>query len=115
MKGGEDSLALRQSALLRLSAAIAAAHSEPEVCRAVVAGLHDEALGYDFLGVFLREPVTGDRVLGAAVGWADIPPDMRVPRGQGLSARPIEDGRFLLCCLRFHCSILSLHERYSVS
>ena len=56
-------------------------------------GLHDEALGYAFLGVFLLDPATGDRVLGAAVGWADIPPDMRVPRGQGLSSRPIEDGQ----------------------
>jgi PAS domain S-box-containing protein len=59
----------------------------------VVAGLHDEALGYDFLGVFLLDQASGDRVLGAAVGWADIPADMRVPRGQGLSARPLEDGR----------------------
>jgi PAS domain S-box-containing protein len=59
----------------------------------VVDGLHDEALGYAFLGVFLLDPATGDRVLGAAVGWADIPPDMRVPRGQGLSSRPIEDGQ----------------------
>ena len=58
----------------------------------MVDGLHDEALGYDFLGVFLLEPESGDRVLGAAVGWADIPPDMRVRRGQGLSARPVEDG-----------------------
>ena len=59
----------------------------------MVAGLHDEALGYDFLGVFLLDQASGDRVLGAAVGWADIPADMRVPRGQGLSARPLEDGR----------------------
>ena len=56
-------------------------------------GLHDEALGYDFLGVFLLDPATGDRVLGAAVGWADIPADMRVPIGQGLSARPLQDGQ----------------------
>ena len=91
--GGEESLALRQSALLRLSAAIAAAHSEKEVCRAVVDGLHDEALGYAFLGVFLLDPATGDRVLGAAIGWDDIPPDMRVPKGQGLSSRPVEDGK----------------------
>ncbi|HEY9385259.1 MAG TPA: response regulator [Gemmatimonadales bacterium] len=72
---------------------MAASHSEQDVCRAVVAGLHDEALGYDFLGVFLLDQASGDRVLGAAVGWADIPADMRVPRGQGLSARPLEDGR----------------------
>ena len=59
----------------------------------MVDGLHDEALGYAFLGVFLLDPATGDRVLGAAIGWDDIPPDMRVPKGQGLSARPVEDGQ----------------------
>jgi len=58
-----------------------------------VDGLHDEALGYDFLGVFLLDPESGDRVLGAAIGWADIPSDMRVPPGKGLSARPVADGR----------------------
>ena len=63
------------------------------MCRAVVDGLHDEALGYDFLGVFLLDPASGDRVLGAAVGWADIPADMRVPAGRGLSARPLADGQ----------------------
>ncbi|HSR14498.1 MAG TPA: GAF domain-containing protein, partial [Gemmatimonadales bacterium] len=59
----------------------------------MVDGLQDEALGYDFLGVFLVDPATGDRVLRAGVGWADLPPDMRVPPGQGLSARPLADGQ----------------------
>jgi hypothetical protein len=59
----------------------------------VVDGLRDEALGYDFLGVFLLDPATGDRVLKAGVGWADLPPDMRVPAGRGLSARPLADGQ----------------------
>jgi PAS domain S-box-containing protein len=63
------------------------------VCQAVVDGLRDEALGYDFLGVFLLDQATGDRVLQAGVGWADLPPDMRVPPGQGLSARPLADGQ----------------------
>ena len=89
----DDAPRRRQSSLLRLSAAIASAQTETEVCAAVVDGLHDEALGYAFLGVFLLDPATGDRVLGAAVGWADIPAGMRVPRGQGLSARPLEDGQ----------------------
>ncbi|HEU5395332.1 MAG TPA: hypothetical protein VFV36_11115, partial [Candidatus Methylomirabilis sp.] len=71
-----------------MSASIASAHTEREVCHAVVDGLHDEALGYDFLGVFLLDPVSGDRVLGAAIGWADIPSEMRVAPGRGLSARP---------------------------
>ncbi|HLB54731.1 MAG TPA: GAF domain-containing protein, partial [Gemmatimonadales bacterium] len=56
-------------------------------------GLRDEALGYHFLGVFLLDPATGDRVLAAAAGWADVPADMRVPPGRGLSARPIADGK----------------------
>jgi PAS domain S-box-containing protein len=86
-------LARRQSALLRLSASIASAQTEAEVCRAVVDGLHDEAIGYDFIGVFLLDGATGERVLGAAVGWDDIPHGMRIPRGQGLSARPLVDGR----------------------
>jgi PAS domain S-box-containing protein len=89
----DGSLARRQSSLLRLSASIASAHTEREVCHAVVDGLHDEALGYDFLGVFLLDPVSGDRVLGAAIGWADIPSDMRVAPGRGLSARPLTDGK----------------------
>ncbi|MEP6745257.1 MAG: GAF domain-containing protein [Gemmatimonadota bacterium] len=87
-----DHAAHRQAALLRLSTAIAAAESEQEVYSAVVHGLHDEALGYNFLGAFLLDPATGDRVLQASVGWPDVPPDWRVPRGQGLSARAIEDG-----------------------
>jgi len=69
------------------------AQTESEVCQSVVDGLHDEALGYDFLGVFLLDPASGDRVLGAATGWADIPPGMRVSAGKGLSARPLADGR----------------------
>ena len=85
-------LAHRQSALLRLSASIASAQSEAEVCRAVVDGLHDEAIGYDFIGVFLLDVATGERVLGASVGWDDIPPGMRIPAGQGLSSRPLRDG-----------------------
>jgi len=75
-----------------LSAAIASAASETEVCRAAVDGLHDEALGYSFLGVFLIDPASGDRLHVASVGWDDIPADLRLRAGQGLSARPIADG-----------------------
>ncbi|MDH3498462.1 MAG: GAF domain-containing protein, partial [Gemmatimonadota bacterium] len=86
-------LAHRQSALLRLSTGIAAAPSEEAICRAVVEGLQDEALGYDFVGVFLVDEASGDRVMRAGVGWSDIPPDLRLPQGEGLSARPLADGR----------------------
>jgi PAS domain S-box-containing protein len=57
----------------------------------VVEGLREDALGYNFLGVFLLERASGDRVLAAATGWDDVPADMRVAPGQGLSARPLVD------------------------
>ncbi|HET7790810.1 MAG TPA: GAF domain-containing protein [Gemmatimonadales bacterium] len=88
-----DHTARRQAALLRLSTAIAAAEGEAAVYTAMVNGLHDEALGYNFLGAFLLDPGTGDRVLQAAVGWPDVPAGWRVHRGQGLSERALEDGR----------------------
>lgn len=88
-----EQAAHRQAALLRLSASIAAAPDEPEICRAVVEGLRDPALGYDFLGLFLLDPESGERVLCASVGWPDVPANWRVPAGQGLSARPLEDGQ----------------------
>jgi PAS domain S-box-containing protein len=89
----DDSLARRQAALLRLSAELAAALDEDEICRRVVHGLRDEALGYHFVGLFLVDEATGDRVMRAAVGWEDTAAGWRVPKGEGLSARALEDGR----------------------
>jgi PAS domain S-box-containing protein len=88
-----DTLVRRQSALLRLSTAIAAAAGEGDICQAVVEGLQDDSVGYDFVGVFFKEDASGDRILQASVGWSDIPEGMRLPAGQGLSARPIVDGQ----------------------
>jgi len=86
-------MARRQAALLRLTTGIAAATDEAEVYRSMVNGLHDEALGYNFLGAFLLDVTTGDRVLQASVGWPDAPRDWRVHRGQGLSERALQDGQ----------------------
>jgi PAS domain S-box-containing protein len=86
-------LALRQAALLRLGTAIAAAETEPAICRAVVEGLYDEALGYDFLALLLVDGETGDRVLVASAGWAGAPADLRIKPGTGLSERPLLDGK----------------------
>ena len=85
-------MARRQAALLRLTTAIAAATDESEVYRSMVNGLHDEALGYNFLGAFLLDAATGDRVLQTSVGWPDAPHHWRVHAGQGLSERALEDG-----------------------
>ena len=83
----------RQAALLRLSAEIAAAPTEEDICQAVVSGLQDPALGYVFLGVFVLEEATGDRVLHASLGWPDVPLGWRVHAGEGISKRALEDGQ----------------------
>ena len=82
----------RQAALLRLAVDLVAATDEAQVCQRLVDGLHDEALGYDFLGAFLLDD-TGDRVLRASVGWPDVPRAWRVHPGQGLSERAVQDAR----------------------
>ena len=74
----DDGIARRQSALLRLSSAIAAATNEQEICESVVNGLRDDALGYAFLGVFLIDTPTGDRVMVASVGWTAAQPGFRL-------------------------------------
>ena len=86
-------VARRQAALLRLSTAVTGAETEIDVCRAVVEGLYDEALGYDFIALLLVDEETGDRVLVARAGGADVPDGLRIKPGQGLSERPLLDGR----------------------
>ncbi len=88
-RAADSAIERRQSALLRLSTGIAAARDERAICRAVVDGLRDDALGYDFVGVFLLDEGTGDRVMRASVGWDDIPADLRLPAHSGLSGRAI--------------------------
>jgi PAS domain S-box-containing protein len=88
----DTGLARRQAALLRLTTGIVEAEDEAAVYQSVVKGLHDEALGYNFLGVFLHDPESGDRVMQASVGWPDVPHDWRVHRGEGISEQAIQDG-----------------------
>jgi len=87
----QSDLARRLGALLRLSVDIGTAPDEAAICRSVVRGLH-EGLGYDFLGLFLVDPATGDRVLEASVGWPDAPAAFRLPPGEGLSELPLQNG-----------------------
>jgi PAS domain S-box-containing protein len=82
----------RQAGLLRLTTGIVSAHTEDDIYHAMVEGLHDEALGYSFLGAFILEPATGDRVLRASAGWPDVPENWRVHKGEGISERAVEDG-----------------------
>jgi PAS domain S-box-containing protein len=91
--GMGDRARRRQAALLRLSTEIAAAPDEDRICHAVVHGLRDQHIGYSFVGLFLVDEATGDRVMRAAVGWSGIPDGWRVPAGEGLSARALKDGK----------------------
>jgi PAS domain S-box-containing protein len=49
------------------------AQDEREICARVVNGLHDPALGYDRLSLFMLNESTGERVLQASAGWKDVP------------------------------------------
>ena len=82
--------AVRQAALLRLSAGLAATLDETQVCRQVVDGLHD-TLGYDFVAIYMRDSATGARVHAASVGFVELPD--RFAPGEGLSERPLLDGQ----------------------
>ncbi len=82
--------AVRQAALLRLSADLGAVLEEREVCQRVVDSLHD-TLGYDFVALLLVDQATGDRVHAASAG--EIEPPARIAPGDGLSERPLLDGQ----------------------
>jgi signal transduction histidine kinase/DNA-binding response OmpR family regulator len=55
--------------------------------------LHDDALGFQHVAVFMVDAVTGDRVLIASVGWAQARENYRIPRGQGLSEYALLDDK----------------------
>jgi len=95
----------RQAALFRLSAELAAASNEAEVCQRVVEGLHD-TLGYDTVGLYLVDATPEGNIEGtqktATIGARSLmagvsrEPDVapaRIPPGQGLSERPLLDGQ----------------------
>jgi signal transduction histidine kinase/CheY-like chemotaxis protein/HAMP domain-containing protein/HPt (histidine-containing phosphotransfer) domain-containing protein len=101
----ERGQARRQAALFRLSAELAAALDEAEVCQRVVDGLRD-TLGYDTVGLFLVDGTPGQNIEGtdetaitgarSLTARASLEPDVipaRIPPGQGLSERPLLDGQ----------------------
>ncbi len=92
-RAAPDVAARRQAALLRMSAAIAGADNEADICRAAVSGLHDAALGYDFLALLLVDETTGERIVVASAGRATAKVGLHIKPGSGLSERPLLDGR----------------------
>lgn len=83
----------RQAALFRLSAGVAAAANEAEVCQQTVDGLHDDALGYNLLAIFLVETATGDSAMRASVGWRDSMLEWRMLPGHGLRDLVLSEGQ----------------------
>ncbi|MBI5842503.1 MAG: PAS domain S-box protein [Chloroflexi bacterium] len=86
--------ARQQAAMVKISADLAAALDETEICQKVVRGLH-EVLGYAHTYLFLVDEATGERVLpeGASIGWRDAPTNWRIPPGQGLSEYALLSGQ----------------------
>jgi hypothetical protein len=84
-------LARRQAALINLSAEIASAHNEDEIIDRVVDGLRDDALEFEFLGLFLLDE-DGARVLRKSFGWPGVQPGLRLAPGVGLNERAVLDG-----------------------
>lgn len=84
--------ASQQAALFQLSTELAPILDEDTICRKVVDSLFQH-LGYDYVGIYLVDPVTGDRVLKHSNGWEGIPDLARIPRGSGLTEGPLLDGQ----------------------
>ncbi|MBN1992216.1 MAG: PAS domain S-box protein [Anaerolineae bacterium] len=84
--------ARQQAALFHLSSELVATLDETDICDKVVVGLH-KTLGYDHVGILLVDESTGERVLRACTPAANMSLDLRLPSGQGLSERPLLDGR----------------------
>jgi PAS domain S-box-containing protein len=89
-------LAHRQGALYRISTILANAKEERELCDTVVRACSD-LLGYPYLGIFLVDQQTGDRVLHAQSGWESAPEGWRLHPGEGLSELPILTGKLEYC------------------
>ncbi len=84
--------AQRQKVLYDISTALARVHDVREMCAVVVAAAR-ENLRYPFMGIFLVEPDTGDRVLVAQSGWDNAPPNWRHHPGVGLSENAFLTGK----------------------
>jgi PAS domain S-box-containing protein len=84
--------AQQQAALYHLSTILAQKRSIQELCEAV-AHAAKEILHYPLMGVLLIEPATGDRVLQAQSGWQDIPMNLRLRPGQGVSEQAVVTGQ----------------------
>jgi HD-GYP domain-containing protein (c-di-GMP phosphodiesterase class II) len=83
--------AQRHEALYRISTALSRLRARQELCETVVREVH-ETLGVPYLGLFLRDSETGDRVLQAQCGFDNAPEHWRLHPGEGLSEKALLTG-----------------------
>ena len=79
----------RQAALLQISTELSKTFDETDIFQHVVDGL-EKNLGFEHVGILTVDDATGERVLRAGSSW---PRSVRLPSGQGLSERPLLDGK----------------------
>lgn len=84
--------AKQQTALFQLSTELATAPDEKSIAHQLLNSLC-HTLGYDYLGFYLVDKKSGDRVLQASAGWLDTLEITRIPPGCGLTERPLLDGQ----------------------
>ncbi|MBI5034186.1 MAG: PAS domain S-box protein [Chloroflexi bacterium] len=85
--------ARRQEALYHISTSLTYIRKPSELCQVVTQACRD-FLNYAYLGIFLLDPATGDRVLHAYYGWQDIIPYWRFHPGEGLSDKAVRTGQW---------------------
>ena len=83
----------RQSVLFHLSANLAAILEEDQVWRQLAEGLYDESLGYTHIETLKWDPENKERIIRDCVGWAKNLGYERLSAGEGLSERPVLDGK----------------------
>ena len=82
----------QQATLLQLSTELAIQLEEKSIGQKVVDCIHQK-LGYDYLGFYLVDEDSGDRILQSSAGWPDNKEIARIPPGKGITELPILDGR----------------------
>lgn len=81
----------RQAALASLSGGFATNLSEDVICEELAHRLN-QIRGYEFVAVYLLDESRENRILKANIGGLGSPNSLVIPRGRGLSEKPILDG-----------------------
>ena len=83
----------RQSVLFHLSANLAAILEEDQVWQQLAEGLYDASLGYTHIETLEWDPENQERIMRDCVGWAENLGYKSLFAGEGLSERPMLDGK----------------------